>query len=116
MAGDGRAAAPPGRAASRRSASGRDSVRARAPKEYLTTLASPRLGLRATNRRTEDRQGDHPAGEDRPSAERAAALGIVNRVVPAAALEAEALALARHLAATDPALVRRTKQAINRSL
>jgi enoyl-CoA hydratase/carnithine racemase len=55
-------------------------------------------------------------GEERLSAERAAALGIVNRVVPAATLEAEALALARHLAAIDPALVRRTKQAINRSL
>jgi enoyl-CoA hydratase/carnithine racemase len=55
-------------------------------------------------------------GEDRLSAARAEALGIVNRVVPAAELEATALALARHLAAIDPVLVRRTKHAINRSL
>jgi enoyl-CoA hydratase/carnithine racemase len=55
-------------------------------------------------------------GEDRLSAARAEALGIVNRVVPAAELEARALELARHVAAIDPALVRRTKHAINRSL
>ena len=55
-------------------------------------------------------------GEDRLSAARAHAIGIVNRVVPAAELEAAALALARHLAAIDPSLVRRTKRAINRSL
>jgi enoyl-CoA hydratase len=54
-------------------------------------------------------------GEDRLSAVRAESLGIVNRVVPAAELEATALALARHLAAIDPDLVRRTKRAINRS-
>jgi enoyl-CoA hydratase/carnithine racemase len=55
-------------------------------------------------------------GEDRLSATRAEALGIVNRVVPAGELERTALALARHLTAIDPALVRRTKRAINRSL
>jgi enoyl-CoA hydratase len=54
-------------------------------------------------------------GEDRLSATRAESLGIVNRVVPAAELEATALALARHLAAIDPDLVRRTKRGINRS-
>jgi enoyl-CoA hydratase len=54
-------------------------------------------------------------GEDRLSAARAHALGIVNRVVPAAELEATVLKLARHLAAIDPDLVKRTKRAINRS-
>ena len=42
-------------------------------------------------------------------------MGIVNRVVPAAELEPTALAVARHLAAIDPELVRRTKRSINRS-
>lgn len=55
-------------------------------------------------------------GEDRLSAARAEAIGIVNRVVPIAELEASALAAARHLAAIDPELVKRTKRAINRSL
>ena len=41
---------------------------------------------------------------------------MVNRVVPADELEPAALALARHLAAIDPALLKRTKRAINRSL
>jgi enoyl-CoA hydratase/carnithine racemase len=54
-------------------------------------------------------------GEDRLSAARARELGIVNRVVPAAELEPAALALARHVAAIDPDLVKRTKRAINRS-
>jgi len=55
-------------------------------------------------------------GEDRLSAERAEAVGIVNRVVPTAELEPTALAVACHLAAIDPDLVRRTKHSINRSL
>lgn len=55
-------------------------------------------------------------GEDRLSAARAREIGMVNRVVPAAALEASALRMARHIAAVDPALVKRTKQAINRSI
>jgi enoyl-CoA hydratase len=54
-------------------------------------------------------------GEDRLSAARAQAIGIVNRVVPTADLEARALAVARHLAAIDPELVGQTKRAINRS-
>jgi enoyl-CoA hydratase/carnithine racemase len=54
-------------------------------------------------------------GEDRLSATRAHALGIVNRVVPAAELDQTALAVARHLATIDPDLVKRTKRAINRS-
>ena len=36
--------------------------------------------------------------------------------MPASDLEAAALALARHLAAVDPELLRRTKREINRSL
>lgn len=55
-------------------------------------------------------------GEDRISAQRAHAIGMVNRVVPAADLDASALAAARHIAALDPTLVRRTKRALNRSL
>lgn len=55
-------------------------------------------------------------GEDRLSAARARELGIVNRIVPGDDLDAAALALARHIGAIDPALVRRTKQAINRSI
>jgi len=53
-------------------------------------------------------------GDDRISAERALALGLVNRVVPPEALEAEALALARTIAANDRIAVTLTKQAINR--
>jgi len=52
-------------------------------------------------------------GEDRIPAARAREIGIVNRVVPAAELEARALAMARHVAAIDPTLVKRTKRAIN---
>jgi enoyl-CoA hydratase/carnithine racemase len=55
-------------------------------------------------------------GEDRLGASRAREIGIVNRVVPATALDQEALALARHIAVIDPGLVKRTKQAINRSI
>src|ERR1700731_4270921 len=52
-------------------------------------------------------------GEDRIPAARALELGLVNRVVPAAELEATALAIANHLAAIDPNLVRETQRAIN---
>src|ERR1043166_5503752 len=54
-------------------------------------------------------------GEDRIPAARAREIGIVNRVVPAAELDAAALALARHIAAIDPDLVKQTKRAINRA-
>jgi enoyl-CoA hydratase len=55
-------------------------------------------------------------GEDRASAAEMQAMGLVNRVVPAAALLEEALALAGRVAANDAQAVRLTKQAINRSL
>jgi enoyl-CoA hydratase/carnithine racemase len=54
-------------------------------------------------------------GEDRIPAARARELGLVNRVVPAAELDATALAIANHLAAIDPNLVKETKRAINRA-
>jgi enoyl-CoA hydratase len=44
------------------------------------------------------------------------AMGLVNRVVPAAALLDEAVALAQRIAANDAQAVRLTKLAINRSL
>ncbi len=55
-------------------------------------------------------------GDDRVSAADAQAMGLVNRVVPAAALLDEAVALAKRIAANDAQAVRLTKQAINRSL
>lgn len=54
-------------------------------------------------------------GEDRISAARARELGIVNRVVAASELEAAGLAMATHIAAVDPDLVKQTKRAINRA-
>jgi len=54
-------------------------------------------------------------GEDRIPAARAHAIGIVNRVVPAEKLDETALAIANHLAAVDPNLVKETKRAINRA-
>ena len=54
-------------------------------------------------------------GEDRIPAARARDIGMVNRVVPAAALDAAALVLAQHIAAIDPELVKQTKRAINRA-
>jgi enoyl-CoA hydratase len=54
-------------------------------------------------------------GADRITASEAARLGLVNRVVPSAEVETAALALARHIAVIDPALVQATKRAINRS-
>ena len=55
-------------------------------------------------------------GEDRLSAERAHALGIVNRIAPDEALEAETFRVARHLCAIDPTLLKQTKRAINQTL
>jgi enoyl-CoA hydratase/carnithine racemase len=54
-------------------------------------------------------------GEDRIPAARAKEIGMVNRVVPAVELDAAALALAQHIAAIDPDLVKQTKRAINRA-
>src|SRR5262245_11048625 len=54
-------------------------------------------------------------GEDRIPAMRAKEIGMVNRVVPATDLDAAALALAQHIAAIDPELVKETKRAINRA-
>jgi enoyl-CoA hydratase len=55
-------------------------------------------------------------GDDRVTAAEMQSMGLVNRVVPAASLLDEALALAGRIAANDPQAVRLTKNAINRSL
>jgi enoyl-CoA hydratase len=55
-------------------------------------------------------------GEDRATAAEMQAMGLVNRVVPAAKLLDEAVGLAGRIAANDAQAVRLTKQAINRSL
>ncbi|MFZ0626266.1 MAG: enoyl-CoA hydratase-related protein [Acidimicrobiia bacterium] len=54
-------------------------------------------------------------GDDRMSADMARGLGLVNRVVPSAQLEAETMELARSLAVVDPVVMRLTKRAINAS-
>jgi enoyl-CoA hydratase/carnithine racemase len=54
-------------------------------------------------------------GEDRIPAQRAREIGMVNRVVPADRLDETVLAIANHLAAIDPNLVKETKRAINRA-
>ena len=54
-------------------------------------------------------------GEDRIPAARAREIGMVNRVVPVDELERTALAIANHIAAIDPNLVKETKRAINRA-
>jgi enoyl-CoA hydratase len=54
-------------------------------------------------------------GEDKLDAERARALGVVNRVAPDGEEFGEALAIARDMAAAAPDAVRRTKRAIHRS-
>jgi enoyl-CoA hydratase len=54
-------------------------------------------------------------GNDRLSAAEAHAMGLVNRVVPRAELEAEALRVARTIAVMDGGAVRLTKEAINRA-
>src|SRR6266567_4346414 len=53
-------------------------------------------------------------GADRIPAQEALDIGLINRVVPAAQVEATAMALARHIAVIDPELVQQTKRAINR--
>jgi enoyl-CoA hydratase/carnithine racemase len=55
-------------------------------------------------------------GEDRLSVARAHELGIVNKIVPDASLEAETALVARHLCAIDAGLVKQTKRAINYTL
>jgi enoyl-CoA hydratase len=55
-------------------------------------------------------------GEDRATAAEMQAVGLVNRVVPAAAVLDEAVAVAQRMAANDTQAVRLTKRAINRSL
>jgi enoyl-CoA hydratase len=54
-------------------------------------------------------------GDDRISAARAAAIGLVSEVVPAAEVLPRAFALARELAAIDVMVLRETKRAINRT-
>jgi enoyl-CoA hydratase len=54
-------------------------------------------------------------GDDRIPAERALAMGLVNRVVPAEELESQALAVAHGIALNDRVAVTLTKQALNRS-
>ena len=54
-------------------------------------------------------------GEDRIPAARARDIGMINRVVAADRLDQTALAIANHLAAIDPHLVKETKRAINRA-
>jgi enoyl-CoA hydratase len=54
-------------------------------------------------------------GMDRISAQDALRMAMINRIEPAANLEPAALKLARHIAAIDPMLVKRTKRAINRT-
>jgi enoyl-CoA hydratase len=54
-------------------------------------------------------------GNDRLSAADAHAMGLVNRVVPRADLDAQALRVARTIAVMDAGAVRLTKEAINRA-
>src|SRR5262249_642621 len=55
-------------------------------------------------------------GEDRIPARRALEIGMVNRVVPAAELQAVAFSIAHPIPPVDPTLGKQTKRAINRSL
>jgi len=54
-------------------------------------------------------------GSDEVTAERALAMGLINRVVPAEDCQAEALRIARTIAVNDSVAVTLTKKAINRS-
>jgi enoyl-CoA hydratase len=54
-------------------------------------------------------------GEDRVSAERALAMGLVNRVVPTAELDDATLALAEEIAKNEPFVIQTTKRAVNRA-
>jgi enoyl-CoA hydratase len=53
-------------------------------------------------------------GEDRIPAEEALRIGLVNRVVPRAELDAATLALAEEIAKNEPFVVQMTKRALNR--
>lgn len=53
-------------------------------------------------------------GADRIPAKEALDIGLINRIVPAAQVEASAMAMAKHIAVIDPDLVQKTKRAINR--
>ncbi len=55
-------------------------------------------------------------GDDRATAAEMQAIGLVNRILPAASLLDEAVKLAERIAANDTQAVRLTKKAINRSL
>jgi enoyl-CoA hydratase/carnithine racemase len=55
-------------------------------------------------------------GDDKVPAARAREIGMVNRVVPNGELESTVTAMAKHIAAVDPGLVKQTKRAINRAL
>ena len=54
------------------------------------------------------------SGEDEIGAQRAYEIGLINRVVPVGEEVESALALARRMAAIEPALLKRTKATINR--
>jgi enoyl-CoA hydratase/carnithine racemase len=54
-------------------------------------------------------------GNDRVTAERALAIGLINDVVPRGEHVAAAHAMAKDIATVDPAALRMTKQAVNRS-
>ncbi len=54
-------------------------------------------------------------GEDRVPADEALRIGLVNRVVPAADLDAATLALADEIAKNEPFVVQTTKRAVNRA-
>jgi enoyl-CoA hydratase/carnithine racemase len=55
-------------------------------------------------------------GDDRVPAARAREIGMVNRVVPDGELESTVMAMAQHIAAVDPGLIKQTKRAISRAL
>jgi enoyl-CoA hydratase len=55
-------------------------------------------------------------GSDKISAERAEAIGLINRVVPADELMEAAFAMAAEISMNDPVAVQLTKKALNRSL
>ena len=55
------------------------------------------------------------SGNDRVTAARAERIGLVNHVAPPGGHVTEAMALARRMAAIDPAALRLTKEAINRT-
>ena len=55
-------------------------------------------------------------GEDRLDADRALAIGMINRIVAEEDLDDTSLRLAHHIAVIDPKLVKETKRAINRAL